>query len=330
MAKESFFTISEIFRDRKKLIVFLACVAVSILSWLMISLSQDYNTTALVPVNYINFPENKVLLNNVPEQMAVNISGSGFDLMKYDERLIEDTLTINLDDLKMSVYGDYERGYLDPSILSRSLQKRINGEIGINRVLSDSIEFLFDLKVSRTLRVKPMVTYTLAKGHVLVDSIISDPEEVEVFGPLSVLDTLKYLKTLSFDIGVINSIKAYRVPIVLDRYGNDARVEPDSVKIQLVVDRLTEKRFMINPEQLNVPVSLQMLCFPNSVEVIAQVPLCSFDKITKSQFHITIDYNQMQDGFMGLPVNIERWPNAAAKVSLNPKQVEIVFSKIEE
>ncbi|MDC1222085.1 CdaR family protein [Salibacteraceae bacterium] len=330
MAKESFFTISEIFRDRKKLTVFLACVAVSILSWLMISLSQDYNTTALVPVNFINFPENKVLLNNVPDQMAVNISGSGFDLMKYDDHLIEDTLTINLDDLKMSVSGDYERGYLDPAILSRSLQKRINGEIGINRVLSDSIEFLFDLKVSRTVKVKPMVQYTLEKGYVMVDSVIAEPSEVEVFGPLSILDTLQFLKTMTINVGEVNSIKVYRVPIVIDRYGNDARVEPDSVKIRMKVDRLTEKQFMISPQQLNVPDSLQMLCFPNSIEVTAQLPLSSFDDITKSQFHVTIDYNQLQEGFMGLPVNLERWPSDAAKVSVNPKQVEIVFSKLEK
>lgn len=329
MAKESFFTISDIFRDRKKLTVFLACVAVSILSWLMISLGQDYNTTAVVPVRYINFPENKVLLNNIPNQMAVNITGSGFDLMRYDEQLIEDTLTINLDDLKMSVFGDYERGYLDPAILSRLLQKRINGEIGINRVLSDSIEFLFDLKVSRVLPVKPMVNYKLAKGFVLTDSIICVPSEVEVYGPLSVLDTLKYIKTMSIDAGEIEGIKVYRIPLVISKFGNDAKAYPDSVRVKLLVDRLTEKRFMITPEKLNVPDSLEMLCFPNAIELIAQVPMSKFNEISRTQFFVNIDYNQRQEGYMGLPVNLEQWPVEVEKISLNPKQVEIVLSKNE-
>lgn len=327
MARESFFTISEIFRDRKKLTVFLACVAVSILSWLMISLGQDYNSTVFVPVSYINFPENKVLLNNIPDQMAVNVSGSGFDLIQYDESLIEDTLVINLDELKLSVFGDYERGYLDPAILSRSLQKRISGDIGINRVLSDSIEFLFDLKVSRIIKVKPMVNYSIEKGYILLDSVVSVPSEVEVFGPLSVLDTLQYIRTKPFEAGELNAKVGYRVPVVIKKFGNDAIVEPDSVSVRINVDRLTEKRFMINPEILNVPDSLKVLCFPNATEVVAQVPLSKFDEITKSQFRLEVDFAQMQEGYMGLPVNLEQWPVLAERVVLKPKQVEIVISK---
>jgi len=327
MARESFFTISEIFRDRKKLTAFLACVAVSILSWLMISLGQDYNSTVFVPVSYINFPENKVLLNNIPDQMAVNVSGSGFDLIQYDESLIEDTLVINLDELKLSVFGDYERGYLDPAILSRSLQKRISGDIGINRVLSDSIEFLFDLKVSRIVKVKPIVNYSLEKGYILLDSLVSVPSEVEVYGPLSVLDTLQFIRTIPFEAGELNAKVGYRVPVVIKKFGNDAIVEPDSVSVRFNVDRLTEKRFMINPEILNVPDSLKVLCFPNAIEVVAQVPLSKFDEITKSQFRLEVDFTQMQEGYMGLPVNLEQWPVLAERVVLKPKQVEIVISK---
>jgi len=327
MARESFFNISDIIRDRRKLMVFLVCVAVSLLSWLMINLGQEYSSTVLVPVSYVNFPQNKVLLNNIPNQLAVNVNGSGYDLLQYDDKLMLDTLVINLDNLKMSSFGDYERGYLDPAILSQSLQKRINGAIGINRVLSDSIEFLFDLKVSRVVKVKPVVQYSLEAGHVLLDSIAAFPSEVEIFGPLTLLDTLQYIKTKVINTGELNAKKAFVGMLDIDRFGKDARVYPDSVKVQIDVDRLTEKRFMITPEQLNVPDSLRLLTFPTNVEVISQIPISKFNDISKSEFSVSVDYLDLQKDYLVLPVTIEKWPTAARQTKVVPTQVEIVISE---
>ncbi|MEZ4722793.1 MAG: YbbR-like domain-containing protein [Flavobacteriales bacterium] len=327
MARESFFSVKYIFKDRRKLTVFLICVGLSLLSWVMISLGKSYNTTIIVPVRYSNFPENKTLLNSVPDYLAVNVEGTGYDLLQYDDRLEKDTLVINLDNLKISVLGDYQRGYLDPAILGKSLQNRLNGALAINRVLSDSIEFLFDLKVSRVIAVKPVVNYKIAQGHTILDSISSDPSEVEVYGPLSVLDTLRFIPTEVIEAGEMMEAKEYRVTLNYHKLGNDAMAVPDSVSVSIPVDKLTEKRFMIIPDQHNVPDSLEMLVFPNAVEVTAHVPMSHYNDIGIEDFVLTIDYSQLHDGYKVLPVTLAEWPVIARNVSLKPKNVEIVLSR---
>lgn len=309
--------------------MFLICVAVSLFSWLMISFGKQYNSTIIVPVGYINFPENKVLLNNIPENLAVNVSGIGYDLFNLEDKMSQDTLIINLDNLQMSTIDGYQRGYLDPSILSKSLQNRLSGSVAINRVLSDSIEFLFDLKVSRMIRVKPMVEYTLTAGYVLLDSISAIPSEVEVFGPLSILDTLNYIKTQTIQAGELSEQVVYRSKFDQSKLGNNAIVKPDSVGVSLRIDRLTERRFMVTPQQINVPDSLTMITFPNAVELIVQVPISLYNDVSRADFEINVDFEDIKPGYQVLPVNCTKWPLLANKINIKPKQVEIVISKKE-
>lgn len=329
MPRESFFSVRDIFQDRRKLLIFIVCLVLASLSWVFISLGKSYSSTLLVPVKYINFPENKTLLNSVPNRFAVNVSGSGYDLLQFDKRLTDDTLVVNLDNLKINVLGGFQRGYLDQSALIKDLQDRLNGALAINRVLSDSIFFVFDLKVSRIIELKPKVGYSIAQGYILLDSIEVIPSELEVFGALSILDTLSALETEFRELGELNDTRRFKSGISRKRIGEDAETSFDSVTVIVHIDKLTEKRFMITPTLLNVPDSLQMLTFPNSIEVIAQIPLSKFDEVFESDFDIVIDYDQLEEGYMVLPVKLESWNPIAQNVSIKPSQVEIVLTRID-
>lgn len=330
MARESFFSVNDIFRDRRRLFVFLLCVAVSLFSWLMIAFSKEYNSTVIIPISYMNFPENKVLLNTIPENLAINVSGIGYDLIGIEDELSKDTLVINLDNLQMSSIGGFQRGYLDPALLSKALQSRLSGSVAINRVLSDSIEFLFDLKVSRLIPVTPKVNYTIAAGYTLLDSIKVIPSEVEIFGPLSILDTLKHVNTLPISAGELNQGVVFKSALHRKQLSSNALIRPDSVGVSLKIDRLTEKRFMVTPQQFNVPDSLELITFPNAIELIVQVPISLFNDVSRADFDLNVDYSERQPNHQILPVNCTKWPVQANKLTLKPKQVEIVVSKKEE
>ena len=86
---------------------------------------------------------------------------------------------------------------------------------------------------------------------------------------------------------------------------------------------------MLSPELLNVPDSLEMLTFPNGIEVIVQVPLSKFDDVNESDFKMVVDYNTLQDGYMVLPVNLDSWNPVAENISIKPMQVEIVLTRVE-
>lgn len=329
MAKESFFSVLDIFRDRRKLTIFLICVLLASLSWVLISLGKDFSTTLIVPVKYVNFPENKTLLNEVPQQLAVNVNGTGYDLLQFDERLTEDTLEVNLDNLKMSIFGDYQRGYLDQSMLSNELQERLGGLLSINRVLTDSINFLFDLKVARTLPVRSMLSFDVASGYVQADSIEVFPQEVDVVGALSILDTLSFLRTEALEMGVLNKTRTFRVPLQRVSFFSSDAMEVDSVDVRVPIDQLTEKTFLIRPAMRNVPDSIEMLVFPNSIEVKVQLGISHYDEVNAEHFSMYVDYEDLSDDYLVLPVHLEQWTTRAHQVRIEPEQVEIVLTRTE-
>ncbi len=329
MARESFFSVRDILIDRRKLTVFLICLALSLLSWILISLGKNYNTTLIVPVKYTNFPENKTLLNDVPVKIAVSVSGSGYDLLQFDEKLTQDTLLVNLDNLKVGVYGAYQRGYLDQAVIGKDLQERLKGALALNRVLSDSIVFVFDLKVARMLPVKARASFQVKQGFVQIDSIQVEPSEVEVFGALSILDTMQAIYTEPVVLGELNKTRSIKAGLSSPFIGKDADTSVDSVKVVVSIDQLTERSFMLAPELLNVPDSFELLTFPNSIEATVQIPLSKYDQISPEDIHLQVDYRDMEEGYMVLPITIDKWPVFSEKVSIKPEKVEIVLSRKE-
>ncbi|GEM_PF-5801097 len=329
MSKLPLFGIKELIKDRRRLTVFVLFLSLSASIWLLISLGHTYNTTIMIPVKYDNLPENKTLLNEVPARIAVNVAGSGYNLIKYDNEFDDDTLAINMDNLNMSTWGEYQRGYLDANSIGKVLQERAGGALSVNRVLSDTISFVFDLKVARTIGVMPITEFEVEPGYIVLDSGRCSPSELEVFGALTLLDTLASLRTERIKLGELNKSISKKVPVDMAILGGDAELEIDSVVIDIEIDQLTEKRMVVAPELINVPDSLQMLLFPKSVELSFQVALSRFSQVRESDFRVLIDYSKAEEGLQILPVDLVGWPPDAHKVRLQPEMVEFVLTERE-
>lgn len=329
MPKQSFFNFKDILSDRRKLLIFLTCILLSLGSWMLISLAKNFNTTLLIPVKYVNFPPNKTLLNQVPDQLAINVSGTGYELLQFDEARVMDTLVLNLDNLQMGVYKNFQRGYLDQSLISKTLQSRLNGALRLNRVLSDSINFLFDLKVVRSLPVKSKLKFTVPQGFAQADAISFLPQEVEVHGALSVLDTMQFIYTEPIDLGELSKLITTKVPLQKVSFFESESSSKDSVEVSIPVDRLTEKTFLIQPVVRNIPDSLAMLVFPNSIEVTIQVALTNYDEITEGSFGLYVDYQELKNGVFVLPLHLDSWTTKAHKVTFEPQKVEVVLTQKE-
>ena len=169
----------------------------------------------------------------------------------------------------------------------------------------------------------------MAPGYVQLDSVSVYPSEVEVYGALSVLDTMKVLRTELKDIGTIAKGRRVKVGLSHRFIGQDASTSVDSVQVAISIDQLTEKSFMVRPTLLNVPDSLDMLTFPNNLEVTAQLPLSKYDELMADEIEIIVDYNDMESGYMLLPVQLVKWPTYVRQTMVKPDQVEIVLSRKE-
>src|ERR1043165_1817825 len=86
MARSNKQGIREGFRLNRRVVSFLFCVLLSLFFWLLMALSKDYKISASFPVDYVNFPEDKLIANHLPETIDLQLHSSGFNLMMYKLR----------------------------------------------------------------------------------------------------------------------------------------------------------------------------------------------------------------------------------------------------
>ena len=63
-----------------KATAFFICIGIASLLWILQALNTVYNYTIEVPVTFINIPQNKKPLNQIPNHVSVDIKASGLKL----------------------------------------------------------------------------------------------------------------------------------------------------------------------------------------------------------------------------------------------------------
>ena len=80
----------------QKVVTFLFFVFLSAIFWFFRALSQEYEDEILYPVRYINIPENKVIMNALPEKLALKVKARG-------RKILFSKLNLNLIPIKFDV-----------------------------------------------------------------------------------------------------------------------------------------------------------------------------------------------------------------------------------
>ena len=65
-------------RLNRRVATFLACLALSVLFWLLMNLSKEYTIVVSYPAEYVNIPTDKVISNLLPNNIDLEIKARGF------------------------------------------------------------------------------------------------------------------------------------------------------------------------------------------------------------------------------------------------------------
>ena len=80
----------------KHLYIFLICFLIATIFWLLLALSNEYNTALSFPVNYVNMPGKKVIMNELPSKINVNLKTTGFKILSFGLKKEQKTLEIDV------------------------------------------------------------------------------------------------------------------------------------------------------------------------------------------------------------------------------------------
>ncbi|MDR0970109.1 MAG: hypothetical protein LBM67_06190 [Lentimicrobiaceae bacterium] len=303
---------------RKELSIFLFFVLFSSLMWLLIKLSDQYNITTEIKVNFENIPAEKFMPLPHEYTLKTTVTSTGFNLLRfYTTRKVKRTITIALD---QTPYRQAETNlyYIGTQQVRDKVADLMH--VSINAVLFPENEIYFTLETLKSKIVPVSIKYDFRyrKQYGIYGEPNWEPKEIEIFGSENVIDTLQFIYTKKIEKDDL--YENFETDVLLD-FRNDLQSETKSVRLSVEVERFTESSVTVPIEQVT---QQKLRLFPDHVTINYNVAMRDFRRIDSKLFQVRVAMSDLQslEPFLKLEVTP---PANVHLIRYEPEQVEYLI-----
>ena len=295
-------------------LVLLASMLASGAIWVMITLSQTYTTEVVVPVTYINLPEDKVLSKPLPEQLYLYVKSKGTNLIW---QFYLSGKGVQIDHSRL--YGNK----VNTLNLVHHFQMQLS-QIEIREIRPDTIYFFFEQKSEKLVPVKLRYDITTNPAFDL-KTVTANPDTILVSGPTSLIDTLTAWPSELFKYRDIN--QPYKGNIKLQPSElSSVTMSANAVDYEIKVEEFTEKTLLIPIEKVNLPAHRTVFMYPAEATVVFQVGISEFDQVEPYYFKAVADFKEINFASdIRVPVRLAEKPISVRNVRFSPKYAEFMI-----
>ncbi len=315
----------KVFTDRKSAVIFLACLLLSGVFWVLLSLSEDFQEQITLKVKYINLPNNKVLINPLPSQVNVLVKAEGFKLLGIKTGFSNDQIEVDASSLKFTKQGDF---FVSKWISSQHLNElNENGEsrITVLNIFPDTIPIEMDEKVSKVLKVQ----YSGKSSRFPKLKVIGEPkifpDSVHVVGGKILLKNYKVVYVDSLELMNKEGLVEDRVKLKLP-LGTSVE-EGEMVKVKYWVEALKPRKLDLVIRATNVPVGEELKLLPGSVELTFLATDTVFKNLSNTDFSVVADYRDLVFSQDKIEIELKRFPEEIELPKISPAKVEYILRK---
>jgi YbbR domain-containing protein len=309
----------------RRVITFLICLLISVFFWSLMTLAKEYSITVRFPVNYVNLPADKVVSNDLPETVDIEIKAKGFNLLAYKFRQRHDIIDIDVNDAKpLSNKNVY---YLLSNSRIDKITSQFNSDIHVLKVNPDTMFINFNKKVSKLVPVKYNLSLLFNKQYNLTDSISIQPQYITVAAEAEVINKIDFVETQPITLKNISNSMVIPLPIIKAPEFKHVEFSSMNVKATINVTKYTETSLDLPVEIENLPAGYAFKAFPDKVGVKFNVAFKNYEKITPADFRVIVDYKKIDQESNKLKVQLVKLPAGIRNVKLVTEKVEYIISK---
>lgn len=307
----------------KQTLIFLFFLALSTTFWLFQALSETYEQEFAVPIELRGVPNNVVITTELPKEMHVTLRDKGNVLLTY--KYTRHIAPIVID------FNAYANNTGHVTIQAGELTRQITNQLlSSTQVLSmkpDPLEFYYNYGQCKRVPIVLQGNFHTDRLFTLADVMLSH-DSVTVYASHEVLDTITAAYTKP--ITLRNLADTTNVTIAF-QHVNGAKFVPSVVKTTFCVDRLVEKTVQVPVQQVNFPARKQLRTFPAAVNVTFQVGMGLYRNITKDNFVLVVNYEDLLKNNSNLcHLSLKTIPAGVSHVRIIPQDVEYIIEDIAE
>lgn len=270
----------------REFLTFFFFLVLSTIFWLMTALNETYEREVSVPAYLVNVPKNVVITSDMEDTVRVTVRDKGFALLAYIYGEGVRPININFQSFVTRQSG---YGVVPSQELMKMVNQRFSGASKVVQVKPDRLDFYYNYGQSRQVPVKMAGIVVPGKSFYLARTRFW-PETVTVYGSKQTLDSLRYVKTVPINITNFNDTVVKTVALEKIK---GVKIVPNTVRIGLYPDILTEETIEVPVTAVNMPEGKVLRSFPQRVTVNFIVGASMFRSISSDQFAVVVDYNEL-------------------------------------
>jgi len=301
--------------------VFLICLLLATIFWILIKLSADYSVTYPLKIRYEHIPEGKMLAASEDSIVNVSFKSDGYNLLDLLVTGKLKYLPINLAELKMEKiksdsYTIFTQGLKEP--LASRLNVNESEIIFSTPDLELNLENLFKRQVS----VNPKLDLQFQSQYGLY-AVKVVPDKITIWGSQKQIDSIDVLPTNRINLNNLDENKDVIVTLKNPLPGV-LKIVPERVKVELNIEKYTEF-------SLKVPIDVSGITpmirtFPASTTLYFNMFLKDYKELKTNQFKVIPDVKNVDlKSVKTLNLRIITQPKITRDVRMDPYSVEFII-----
>ena len=305
----------------REFLTFFFFLVLSTIFWLMTALNETYEREIGVPAYLVNIPKNVVVTSDMEDTVRVTVRDKGFALLAYTYG--EGIRPINVN-FQSAITRQSGYGVVSSQELMKMINQRFSGSSKIVQVKPDRLDFHYNYGLSRQVSVKMSGHVVPGKSFYLARTRFW-PEKVTVYGSKQALDSLRFVKTVPINITNFNDSVLRTVALETIK---GVKIVPNTVRIGLYPDILTEENIEVPITAINMPEGKVLRTFPQRVTVNFIVGASMFRSISPEQFAVVVDYNEIIDHPSDkCSIHLRETPQGVRNARLKMTQVDYLIEE---
>ena len=314
--------------NKRRIYIFLLCVAISTLFWLFNKLSQETSANLSKPIVFESFPDGLVAASQSDDVISYRLTSSGLRLIRAFWFSPADTLFIQSDALPLVRREGRNLYFVDEGRLSALLTSRFGHWSTVETVQPDTVFVELVASTTKRLPVRIDAEITFEQRFRPYGKISIEPDSILVTGPESILDTLKYVATEHWSSGRLRQNTQQALSLKKPLPIKSLHLETDEIQLTIPVAEFTESSIelplhVVAPDDSS-PANVRL--FPNKITVNYLVALNDYASVNEQMFRASVPCPISTDPADGrLTVELDAYPSFVDVLSISPSFIEYII-----
>ncbi|MDD2286503.1 MAG: YbbR-like domain-containing protein [Paludibacter sp.] len=304
----------------KDVLSFLVFLLLSAAFWFINALNKERELSLTIPVVYSDVPQNLMFEEELPSEIRVKVKDLGVNLWTY-LRKKPDPVHVEFKQTNT------EKGHFSVSNLQllSAASERLLPSTSILLINPENISTAYIKLYSKKLPVRLISEVSLENQYMLCSPLVFFPQEIEVYGPLVVLEKLTELHTEKLNI---TNLRDTVTRSVLIKPIQSVRFAVDKIAVKACAEMFTEKTVSLPVQIINNPENISVLSFPAEVKAVFNIGMKNFNSFQNSDIHVVIDFNEIKKGdFKKKKLKIINNKPYISNIRIQPEEIEFLLEE---